>query len=103
MYPRIKSYAEKIIPIIRMNDRDGIIIVGTPDWSSLGMSGSASGKEILKNPLTGNFTHNVMYSFHFYAASHGIHTGNSCPLLRRRSPYFSPNGAARTIKGREAL
>ena len=52
-WARIKSYAEQIIPIIRKNDPDGIIIVGTPAWSSLGKSGRTGGRGILAAPLTG--------------------------------------------------
>jgi len=70
-WQRIKSYAEQIIPIIRANDPDGLIIVGTPAWSSLGISDDTpSGDDILENRLSGEFAHNVLYSFHFYAKSH---------------------------------
>ncbi|HEB31517.1 MAG TPA: glycoside hydrolase family 5 protein [Spirochaetes bacterium] len=98
-WPRIKSYAEKIIPIIRMNDRDGIIIVGTPEWSSLGMSGSASGKEILKDPLTGNFARNVMYSFHFYASSHGDSYREQFPAFAQEIPIFVSEWGSQNHKG----
>jgi endoglucanase len=64
----IKSYADQIIPVIRAQDPDGIVIVGTEDWSSLGASGDGEGvARILANPVTAG---NVMYTFHFYAASH---------------------------------
>ena len=56
----IKDYADVIIPIIRENDPDSVIIVGTPDWSS---NLSAA----IKEPLEYD---NLLYSFHFYAASH---------------------------------
>ena len=29
----VKNYANEIIPVIRANDSDAIIIVGTPNWS----------------------------------------------------------------------
>lgn len=57
----IRPYAEKVIAAIRANDPDNLIIVGTPKWSS----------DIcapLVNPLNEK---NVMYTFHFYAGSHG--------------------------------
>lgn len=69
-WPRIKAYAQQIIPVIRRNDRDGIIIVGTPAWSSLGKSGPTQGKGLGKSPLTGRYARNVVYSFHFFAGSH---------------------------------
>ena len=34
----IKSYAEQVIPVIRANDPDAVVIVGTRGWSSLGVS-----------------------------------------------------------------
>lgn len=68
-WARIKHYAEQVIPVIRKNDPDGVIIVGTPDWSSFGMSGDG-GDDILAHPLTGDLAHNLMYAFHFYAGEH---------------------------------
>lgn len=56
----VKNYADTIIPIIRANDPDTIIIVGTPNWSQLGT-------DVVNNKL--NYS-NIMYTFHFYAASH---------------------------------
>ncbi len=65
----IKSYADQVIPVIRAQDPDGVVLVGTEDWSSLGASGDGEGvARILANPVTAG---NVMYTFHFYAASHG--------------------------------
>jgi len=69
-WSRIKTYAEDLIPLIRANDRDGIIIVGTPAWSSFGISEGRDPMEMVNNPLTGTNAHNTMYAFHFYAASH---------------------------------
>jgi len=69
-WDRIKTYAEDVIPLIRSNDPDGIIIVGTPAWSSFGISEGRDPMEMANNPLTGTNAHNVMYAFHFYAASH---------------------------------
>ncbi len=57
----IKSYAAEIIPIIRANDSDAVIIVGTPTWSQ-------RVDEALASPISG--FPNLMYSFHFYAGTH---------------------------------
>ncbi len=57
---KIKPYAETIIPVIRANDPDAIIIVGTPTWSQ-------DIDQALANPLKFD---NVMYAIHFYAATH---------------------------------
>lgn len=60
----IKSYSQQIIKTIRDNDSDSnpnLIIVGTPNWSQH--------PDIAANdPITGYA--NIMYSLHFYAASH---------------------------------
>ncbi len=56
----IKPYAEKIIPVIRKNDKDAVIIVGTPTWSQ-------DIDQALADPLKYD---NIMYALHFYAATH---------------------------------
>lgn len=56
----IKPYAEKVIPVIRKNDKDAVIIVGTPTWSQ-------DIDQALADPLDYD---NVMYALHFYAATH---------------------------------
>lgn len=57
----IKSYAEEIISVIRSYDEEGIIIVGTPNWSQYVDQAAA-------DPITGY--DNIMYALHFYAATH---------------------------------
>ena len=56
----IKAYANEVIPVIRANDSDAVIIVGTPTWSQDIDKASAS-------PLGFD---NIMYALHFYAATH---------------------------------
>ncbi|HEX6682480.1 MAG TPA: glycoside hydrolase family 5 protein, partial [Candidatus Limnocylindrales bacterium] len=63
----IKSYAEQVIPVIRANDPDAVVIVGTRAWSSLGISEGSNANETINNPVNAT---NIMYAFHFYAASH---------------------------------
>ena len=58
----IKNYATKIIRGIRENDKNAIILVGTPTWSQDVDVAAA-------DPITGYS--NIMYTFHFYAATHG--------------------------------
>jgi endoglucanase len=66
----IKEYAERIIPIIRNHDAESPIVVGTRGWSSLGFAdiGPAGPQEIIDNPVQGD---NLLYAYHFYAATHG--------------------------------
>ncbi|MFH9675939.1 cellulase family glycosylhydrolase [Streptomyces sp. NPDC017405] len=63
----IKTYAEQVIPVIRAADPDAVIIVGTRGWSSLGVSDGSNETEVVNNPVNAT---NIMYTFHFYAASH---------------------------------
>lgn len=56
----IAAYAQDIIPIIRAHDPDAIIIVGTPTWS----------QEIDKAQVAPLEFDNIMYTLHFYAATH---------------------------------
>ncbi len=66
-WPRIKSYAEQIIPVIRDIDADAPVLVGTRAWSSFGIPEGADESEVVNNPVDAS---NIMYTFHFYAASH---------------------------------
>ncbi|MBB2943915.1 aryl-phospho-beta-D-glucosidase BglC (GH1 family) [Actinoplanes lutulentus] len=66
-WAQIKSYAEQVIPVIRTNDPDAVVIVGSRGWSSLGVSEGSTSSEIVSNPVNAA---NIMYAFHFYAASH---------------------------------
>lgn len=57
----IKSYAEEIIPVIRKNDKNALIIVGTPNWSQDVDTAS-------QNKIEGQ--KNLVYAVHFYASTH---------------------------------
>lgn len=57
----IKTYAEAVIPVIRENDENAVILVGTPNWSQYVDQAAA-------DPITGYS--NIMYTLHFYAATH---------------------------------
>ncbi len=57
----IKSYAQEVIPVIRANAPDAVILVGTPNWSQYVNEAAA-------DPITGY--DNIMYTLHFYAATH---------------------------------
>ncbi|GAB3703771.1 hypothetical protein GCM10027592_34260 [Spirosoma flavus] len=59
----IKSYADQVIPAIRQYDPEAIILVGTPQWCQ-------RPQDVLANPLSGANAYNIMYTFHYYAASH---------------------------------
>ncbi|MCR5620687.1 MAG: glycoside hydrolase family 5 protein [Treponema sp.] len=57
----LKPYAEELIPVIRQNAPDAIVIVGTNTWSQ-------EVDKAAKNPITAY--RNVMYTLHFYADTH---------------------------------
>ncbi|MDI1255598.1 MAG: glycoside hydrolase family 5 protein [Flavobacterium sp.] len=60
-WAEVKTYAEAVIKVIRKNDPDNIILVGSPKWD----------QEInlpAADPITG--FDNIMYTMHFYAATH---------------------------------
>ncbi len=56
----IKPYAEAVLPAIRQNDPDAVVIVGTNTWSQ-------DVDEVIGHRLADD---NVVYTFHFYAATH---------------------------------
>ena len=57
----IKSYAKEVIGVIRANDEDAVILVGTPNWSQYVDQAAA-------DPITEY--NNLMYTLHFYATTH---------------------------------
>ncbi|GGF12118.1 glycoside hydrolase family 5 protein [Flavobacterium limi] len=61
-WPQIKAYAEEVIKVIRSNDSKNIILVGSPHWDQDVHLPAA-------DPILG-YT-NIMYTMHFYAATHG--------------------------------
>lgn len=56
----IKPYADQVIPVIRNNSKNSIIIVGTNTWCQDIL-------EPINNPINDE---NVMYAVHFYAGTH---------------------------------
>lgn len=56
----LKPYAETLISIIRQNDPENLILVGTPNWSQ-------DVDAVIADPLT---DHNVAYTLHFYTSTH---------------------------------
>ena len=56
-WKNISTYANKVIPVIRKNDPDGIIIVGTPGFSA--------SLDLVDTSMINN-RHNVMYTEHIY-------------------------------------
>jgi len=61
-WPEIKDYAEEVIKVIRENDANNIILIGSPRWDQDVHLPAA-------DPIKGYG--NLMYTMHFYAATHG--------------------------------
>ncbi len=60
VWDSIYEYAETVIPIIRKNSQNALIVVGTPEYD-----------QDLESPLQKRIDDpNLMYVFHFYTASH---------------------------------
>jgi endoglucanase len=66
-WAHIRKYADQVIPVIRKHDAKSVIIVGTPGWSTLGVSHGGPWTDIPANRIPDP---NVMYTFHFYANGH---------------------------------
>jgi endoglucanase len=66
-WAKVKSYAEQLVPVIRAEDPDSLIISGTNGWSTFGHSDEQDPSAVLNNKVNAT---NFMYSFHFYAKEH---------------------------------
>ncbi|ALJ01521.1 glycoside hydrolase family 5 protein [Rufibacter tibetensis] len=75
-WPEVKAYSEELIKTIRAIDPDNIILVGTPHWDQ-------DVHLAADDPLQG--VTNVMYTLHFYAATHKQE-------LRNRGDYALSKG-----------
>ncbi|MEO6175851.1 MAG: glycoside hydrolase family 5 protein [Flavobacterium circumlabens] len=61
-WAEVKAYSEEVIKVIRENDPNNIILVGSPHWDQDVDLAAA-------DPIVG--FNNIMYTMHFYAATHG--------------------------------
>ena len=97
----VKSYAEEVIPVIREKDPDSVIIVGNPDWSK-------DLDSVAADPLDFD---NILYTLHFYAATHGQEYRDMTERLSRQGlPIFvseygvtaASGGFPRDLEGADA-
>lgn len=89
----IVAYADEIIPVIRRHSPEAIVLVGTPDWCSFGISGGHDWREVVDHPLEHD---NVVYVVHYYAAGHTFHA--QVDEIARRLPLFATEWAASSWK-----
>ena len=78
-WEEIKNYSIRIIEAIRKHDKNNLIIVGTPNWSH-------DVNEVSKDPIEGY--DNLVYSLHFYAASHDYVRYKAEIAIRKGLPMF---------------
>lgn len=86
----IKPFAEQVIPAIRSNNPDAIVLVGTPIWSS-------KPADVLDDPLPENLSRNCLYSFHFYGGSH--YTQEYINAISNKLPIFMNEWGTSINKG----
>ncbi|GAA0595172.1 glycoside hydrolase family 5 protein [Kribbella sandramycini] len=84
-WSEVKSYAEQVIPTIRANDPDSVVFIGTHAWSSLGISMQRTEADVINNQINAT---NIMYTFHFYAASHHQEYFDALSRASSKIPLF---------------
>jgi endoglucanase len=90
-WPEIKTYAEEVIKVIRKNDPDNIILVGSPHWDQDVNLPAA-------DPIKGYA--NIMYTMHFYAGTHGKELRDRTDeALRKGLPIFISESAGMEATG----
>ena len=92
----IKSYADQVIPVVRKNSPNSVVLVGTRGFSSLGLTDGSDEREILADPVAFK---NVMYTFHFYAASHGADRRAVVARAATELPLFVTEFGSQTFTG----
>ncbi|WP_371685931.1 cellulase family glycosylhydrolase [Micromonospora sp. MW-13] len=92
----VKSYHEQIIPVIRAQDADSVILLGTHGWGSFGVSDGRGPSDISNNPVNAT---NIMYTFHFYAGSHGSEYLDALSTGSNSFPVFVTEFGTQTASG----
>ena len=94
-WAEVKSYSEEVIKAIRAIDKDNIILVGNPHWDQ-------DIHLVADDPLVG-YT-NIMYTVHFYAATHKQFLRDRCDAaLKKGIPIFISESAGMEASGDGAL
>ena len=90
-WPEIKDYAEEVIKVIRENDANNIILIGSPRWDQEVDLPAA-------DPIKGY--DNLMYTMHFYAATHGKELRDRTDeAIRNGLPIFISESAGMEATG----
>jgi endoglucanase len=87
----VKTYSIEVIKAIREKDPDNIILVGSPHWSQ-------DLHLVADNPITG--FNNLMYTVHFYAATHKQFLRDRCDYAMKKGiPVFVSESAGMEASG----
>ena len=87
----VKAYSEKLISTIRASDKNNIILVGCPHWDQ---DVHLPALDPIKNVT------NVMYTMHFYAATHKQYLRTRCDeALAKGLPIFISESAGMEATG----
>ena len=95
-WSKVKSYAEAVIPTIRAEDPDSLVLVGTNGWSTFGLSDGKDINEVSKNKVNAS---NLMYTFHFYANSHKDSYVKALDTVSSQVPVFVTEFGTQTASG----
>jgi endoglucanase len=94
-WEEVKNYATEVIKVIRNQDSDNIILVGNPHWDQ-------DIHLVADAPLIG--FNNIMYTVHFYAATHKQELRDRCNYaLNKGIPIFISESAGMEATGDGAL
>ena len=93
----VKKYAKRVIPQVRKFDKNAIILLGTPEWCQ-------RIDQAARHPLPKKYARNVMYTFHFYAATHKADLRNRLKTaLEAKVPVFVSEYGISEASGSGAL
>ena len=91
----VKEYSIELIKTIRAIDKNNIILVGNPHWDQ-------DINLVADDPLTG--FNNIMYTVHFYAATHKQWLRDRCEYaLNKNIPIFISESAGMEASGNGAI
>ncbi|MFY9153389.1 MAG: glycoside hydrolase family 5 protein [Prolixibacteraceae bacterium] len=94
-WPQVKEYSIELIKTIRAIDPDNIILVGSPHWDQ-------DIHLVADDPIQG-FS-NIMYTVHFYAATHGKSLRDRCDYaISKGIPIFISESAGMEASGNSAI
>ncbi|QSB28350.1 glycoside hydrolase family 5 protein [Flavobacterium sp. CLA17] len=90
-WAEVKAYSEEVIKVIRENDPNNIILVGSPHWDQDVDLAAA-------DPILG--VTNIMYTMHFYAATHGKNLRDKTDeAINKGLPVFISESAGMEASG----